>query len=78
MLGRMDFTMKRRRHSFNGRAPDESLNGKRFDSFLEAKAVIGDWRIDDNTRRPHSSLGMLTPAARAAHWTNPQPQPALS
>ena len=64
--------------SFNGRARDELLNGERFDSLLEAKVVISDWRIDYNTRRPHSSLGMLTPAAYAARWTSLQPQPALS
>ena len=57
--------------SFNGRARDELLNGERFDSLLEV--VIGDWRIDYNTRRPHSSLGMLSPAAYAARWTTPQP-----
>jgi len=28
--------------------------------------VIDDWREDDNTRRPHSALGMRTPAAFAA------------
>ena len=54
------------------------VNGERFDSLLEAKVVISDWRIDYNTRRPHSSLGMLTPAAYAARWTTKQPQPALS
>jgi putative transposase len=64
--------------SFNARARDELLNGERFDSLLEAKVVISDWRIDYNTRRPHSSLGMLTPAAYAARWTNLQPEPALS
>lgn len=64
--------------SFNGRARDDLLNGERFDSLLEAKVVISDWRTDYNTRRPHSSLGMLTPAAYAPRWTNPQPQPALS
>ena len=63
--------------SFNGRARDELLNGEQFDSLLEAKVVISDWRIDYNTDRPHSSLGMLTPAAYAARWTT-QPQPALS
>jgi putative transposase len=64
--------------SFNGRSRDELLNGERFDSLLEAKVVISDWRIDYNTRRPHSSLGMLTPAAYAARWHDQQPQPALS
>lgn len=31
--------------SFNGRARDELLNGERFDTLLEAKVVISDWRI---------------------------------
>jgi putative transposase len=30
---------------------------------------IEDWRQDYNTRRPHSSLGMRTPAVCAAEWT---------
>jgi transposase InsO family protein len=33
--------------------------------------VISDWREDYNQRRPHSSLGMLAPAAFAAAWTTP-------
>jgi transposase InsO family protein len=28
--------------------------------------VIGDWREDYNQRRPHSALGMRSPAAFAA------------
>ena len=32
----------------------------------EARVVIGDWHEDYNTRRPHSALGMRTPAAFAA------------
>ena len=31
--------------SFNGRLRDELLNGWRFDSLLEAKVLIEDWRI---------------------------------
>jgi putative transposase len=54
--------------SFNGRLRDELLNGERFDSLLEARVVINDWRHDYNSNRPHSSLGNLTPAAHAAQW----------
>lgn len=56
--------------SFNGRLRDECLNTEQFTSLLEAKVVIGDWRHDYNTARPHSSLGNLTPAAYAAAWHN--------
>ena len=48
--------------SFNGRLRDECLNGHQFASLAEAQAVIDAWRVDDNTRRPHSSLGHLTPS----------------
>ena len=50
---------------------DELLNVEEFYSLTEARVVISDWREDDNTRRPHSSLGMLTPAAFAAAWAPP-------
>ena len=48
--------------SFNGRLRDELLNSWRFDSLLEADVIIGDWRIDYNTQRPHTAHGDLTPA----------------
>jgi putative transposase len=54
--------------SFNGRIRDECLNTEQFDSLLEAKVVINDWRHDYNTRRPHSSLGNLAPADYAQQW----------
>lgn len=54
--------------SFNGRLRDECLNIERFDTLLEAKVVITDWRHDYNTHRPHSALANLTPAAYAAKW----------
>ena len=47
--------------SFNGRLRDELLNGWRFDSLLEARVLIEDWRRDYNTNRPHSAHGELTP-----------------
>jgi len=64
--------------SFNGRARDELLNGERFDTLLEAKIVISDWRIDYNNNRPHSSLGMLTPTEYAQAWKDRSKQPTLS
>jgi Integrase core domain len=48
--------------SFNGRLRDELLNAGRFDSLLEARVIIEDWRRDYNANRPHSAHGELTPA----------------
>jgi putative transposase len=47
--------------SFNGRLRDECLNVHQFASLAEAQAIIEGWRVDYNQRRPHSSLGHLTP-----------------
>jgi len=47
--------------SFNGRLRDECLNVHQFTSIEDAKAKIEAWRLDYNQRRPHSSLGHLTP-----------------
>jgi putative transposase len=55
--------------SFHSRMRDELLNVEEFYSLTEAPVVIGDWREDYNTRRPHSSLGMRPPAVFAAQWT---------
>jgi putative transposase len=55
--------------SFNGRLRDELLNGWQFDSLLEAKVLIEDWRIDYNINRPHSAHGELTPNEFAQAWT---------
>jgi len=52
--------------SFNGRLRDECLNEHLFTSLPEARKIIEAWRIDYNTRRPHSSLDGLTPAEFAA------------
>ena len=51
--------------SFNGRLRDEFLAVEQFDSLLEAQVLIEDRRIEYNTKRPHSNLGWLTPAAYA-------------
>jgi putative transposase len=47
--------------SFNGKFRDECLNEHWFRSLAEAREIIGAWRADYNQRRPHSSLGHLTP-----------------
>jgi len=54
--------------SFGGKVRDEVLAVEAFDSLLEAKTVIEDWRNIYNTIRPHSSLSWKTPAAYAASW----------
>lgn len=48
--------------SFLARFRDECLNEEVFGSITEARAVIGRWRVDYNTARPHSAHGGLTPA----------------
>jgi putative transposase len=47
--------------AFNGRLRDECLNVHQFTSLADAREKIEAWRIDYNARRPHSSLGHLTP-----------------
>ena len=51
--------------SFNGKLRDELLNREVFDTLLEARAVIEDWRKEYNHVRPHSSLGYRPPAPQA-------------
>jgi putative transposase len=52
--------------SFHSRVRDELLDVEEFSCLAEARVVIGDWREDYNQRRPHSALGMRTPAVFAA------------
>jgi putative transposase len=47
--------------SFNGKLRDECLNGEIFYSLREAQVVIEQWRVEYNTRRPHSALGYRPP-----------------
>jgi putative transposase len=47
--------------SFNGRLRDECLNEHLFTRYGEARRIIGRWRHDYNTERPHTSLDGLTP-----------------
>ena len=47
--------------SFNSKLRDECLNEHVFLTLAEARETIDAWRYDYNHRRPHSSLGALTP-----------------
>jgi len=47
--------------SFNGKFRDECLNEHWFISMRHARQVIEEWRQEYNGKRPHSSLGYLTP-----------------
>jgi transposase InsO family protein len=40
---------------------DELLALEQFNTLLAARVLVADWRIEYNTYRPHSDLGMLTP-----------------
>ena len=51
--------------SFIGKLRDELLNGEIFDTLLEARVVIENWRREYNQFRPHSSLGYRPPAPEA-------------
>jgi putative transposase len=48
--------------SFNGRLRDKCLNVMQFMSLDDARAKIEAWRVGYIERRPHSSLGHLTPS----------------
>ncbi len=52
--------------SFGGKLRDECLNAESFADLQEAQVVVEAWREEYNQRRPHSSLGYLTPAEFAA------------
>ena len=51
--------------SFNGKLRDELLNGEIFDTLLEAKVLVEQWRKEYNRFRPHSALGYRPPAPEA-------------
>jgi len=56
--------------SFNGRLREECLNQHWFTSMEDAKQTIEGWRQAYNRRRPHSSLGYLSPAEYLSKWTS--------
>lgn len=55
--------------SFHSRFRDECLMCEEFTSLFEATSVIDGWRKVYNQRRPHSSLGGVTPAQFASQCT---------
>jgi putative transposase len=63
--------------SFNGKLREECLNGEIFYSLKEAQIVIEKWRVEYNTKWPHSALGYRPPApAACSPWgVNPSSQP---
>ena len=48
--------------SFNGRLRDEFLNVHEFVTLQDAREKLRAWQDDYNYRRPHGSLGHLTPS----------------
>ncbi len=61
--------------SYASRMRDELLAIEQFDTLLEAQVLVADWRTEYNEYRPHSALGMLTPAEFHRQWrTTYQPQ----
>ena len=51
--------------SFNSRLRDELLNQEVFADLAEAESLSAWWQNEYNHRRPHSSLGYVTPAEYA-------------
>jgi putative transposase len=68
--------------SFNGTFRADCLDRWVFADGREAQDIIEQWRLEYNHRRPHSSLGYLTPAdfaeQVAAAQQPPATQPSLS
>lgn len=48
------------------------LNLRPFETLLEAQVLAEDFRMEDNTYRPHSALGGLTPSEFAKQWRQNQ------
>jgi putative transposase len=57
--------------SFNGTVRTECLDTHWFISIQHARRILEDYRRDYNERRPHSSLGYLTPAEFAQRHQPP-------
>jgi putative transposase len=60
--------------SYGSRMRDELLSIEQFDTLLEARVLVADWKEEYNTYRPHSALGMLTPVEFAEQWSTNQLQ----
>ena len=66
--------------SFHSRLRDEFLAMEEFETLSVARRLTTWWQDDDNSRRPHSSLGYLTPhefATRCAACAPADDGPAL-
>jgi len=63
--------------SFNGRLRDECLNEYDFQSIVEAKRILTEWRERYNVARPHGSLGWRTPEEYAASLSIPRSEQTL-
>jgi putative transposase len=57
---------------FNARFRAECLNQHWFGSLAEARTIIGAWRVEDNTARPHTALHNQVPAVYEAYWIQAQ------
>jgi putative transposase len=60
--------------SLNNRLRQECLNRNHWNSLLEARVVVGDFKDEHNTRHRHSALGYRTPAecpAQCGHAHHP-------
>jgi putative transposase len=64
--------------SFNGRLRDECLNETAFRSHAHTHELIAERRDDCNRRRPHTSLGGLTPRRFATRSNQGQTSDRLS
>lgn len=58
--------------SCNRRLREERLNVQQFSSLPDAQAKIEAWRQDYHQRRPHSSLGHVTPNEFIPHREEPR------
>lgn len=60
--------------SYGARMRDGLLAIEQFDTLLEAQVLVAGWREEYNNYRPHSALGMRTPAefARTCRTNLPQ------
>ena len=52
----------------NGKLPYEYLNTSWFWNLFDARRKISAWKTEYSSRRPHSSLGYLTPDEFARQW----------
>ena len=67
--------------SLIGKLRDELLDREIFDTLMEAKVLVEQWRCHYNRVRPHSALGYRTPGAggdpASRAWLRfPPPAPA--